>query len=123
MSKRLPSGPNVSDMVSLAAARRMALALPEATEEPHHDMSSSRVNKKIFATVPDNTHLHVMVDEDETAMAVAECPSGCEELWWGKRLSGVRVDLTQVDRELLTELLTESWRRRAPKALLARLEK
>jgi hypothetical protein len=110
-------------MVSMAVARRMALALPEATEEPHHDMSSFRVNKRIFATVPDSTHLHVMVDEDETAMAVAECPSGCEELWWGKRLSGVRVDLAHVDRELLTELLTESWSRRAPKALLARLEK
>ena len=110
-------------MISMAAARRIALSLPEATEEPHHDMSSFRVTKKIFATVPDGTHLHVMVDQDETAMAVAECPSGCEELWWGKRLSGVRVDLTHVDRELLTELLTESWRRRAPKALLARLEK
>ncbi|HVB94319.1 MAG TPA: MmcQ/YjbR family DNA-binding protein [Acidimicrobiales bacterium] len=110
-------------MVSMAAARRVALSLPETTEEPHHDLSSFRVDKKIFATVPDGTHLHVMVDEGETAMAVAACPSGCEELWWGKRLSGVRVDLTQVDRELLTELLTESWRRRAPKALLARLEK
>jgi hypothetical protein len=56
-------------------------------------------------------------------MVVAECASGCEELWWGKRLSGVRVDLTQVDRALLAELLTEAWRRRAPKALVARLEK
>jgi hypothetical protein len=110
-------------MVSMAAARRIALSLPEATEAPHHDMTSFRVNKKIFATVPDGTHLHVMVDQDDTAMAVAECPSGCEELWWGKRLSGVRVDLAVVDRALLTELLTESWTRRAPKALLARLEK
>ncbi|HWD53359.1 MAG TPA: MmcQ/YjbR family DNA-binding protein [Acidimicrobiales bacterium] len=110
-------------MVSMAAARRMALSLPEATEEPHHDMSSFRVNQKIFATVPDATHLHLMVDEDGTAMAVAACPSGCEELWWGKRLSGVRVDLNHVDRALLTELLAEAWRRRAPRALVARLEK
>ncbi len=107
----------------MAAARRVALSLPEATEAPHHDMSSFRVNNKIFATVPDSTHLHVMVDEDDAALAVAECPSGCEELWWGKRMSGVRVDLAHVDGGLLTELLTESWRRRAPKALLSRLEK
>ena len=82
-----------------------------------------RVNKKIFATVPDTTHLNVMVDEDETALAVAvaESPSGCEELWWGKRLKGVRVDLGRMDRRLFTELLTESWRRRAPKARLDRL--
>ncbi|HEX3460661.1 MAG TPA: MmcQ/YjbR family DNA-binding protein [Acidimicrobiales bacterium] len=110
-------------MVSLDDARRIALSLPEATEEPHHDRSSFRVNHKIFATVPDPTHLNVMADEDETALAVAENPSGCEELWWGKRLSGVRVDLDHVDPELLTELLTESWRRRAPKALLSRLAK
>lgn len=71
--------------------------------------------------MPDTTHLNVMVDEDETALAVAESPSGCEELRWGKRLSGVRVDLGHIDRELLTELLTESWRRRAPTARLDRL--
>ncbi|HEX3840753.1 MAG TPA: MmcQ/YjbR family DNA-binding protein [Acidimicrobiales bacterium] len=108
-------------MVSMDDARRIALSLPEASEEPHHDRSSFRVNQKIFATLPDTTHLHVMVDEDETALAVAENPTGCEELWWGKRRSGVRVDLNQVDSELLTELLTEAWRRRAPKALVARL--
>lgn len=108
-------------MVSLDDVRQIALALPGATEEPHHDRSSFRVNTKIFATVPDPTHLNVMVDEDDTALAVAENPRGCEELWWGKRLSGVRVDLGHVDRGLLTELLTESWRRRAPKALLDRL--
>jgi hypothetical protein len=108
-------------MVTMDDARRIALSLPEATEEPHHDRSSFRVNQKIFATVPDATHLNVMAGEDETALAVAENPSGCEELWWGKRLSGVRVDLDHVDPELLTELLTESWRRRAPKALLSRL--
>jgi hypothetical protein len=108
-------------MVTMDDARRIALSLPEATEEPHHDRSSFRVNQKIFATVPDATHLNVMAGEDETALAVAENPSGCAELWWGKRLSGVRVDLDHVDPELLTELLTESWRRRAPKALLSRL--
>jgi hypothetical protein len=108
-------------MVSLDDARQIALALPGATEEPHHDRSSFRVNQKIFATVPDTIHLNVMVDEEETALAVAESPSGCEELWWGKRLSGVRVDLRSIDRDLLTELMTESWRRRAPKALLDRL--
>lgn len=109
------------DMLSLDDARGIALSLPEAAEEPHHDRSSFRVNQKIFATLPDRNHVNVMVDEAETAMAVAECPSGCEELWWGKRLRGVRVDLAHIDRELLTELLTDSWRRRAPKSLVARL--
>ena len=32
--------------------REFALSLPGATEEPHFDMSSFRVQGKIFATVP-----------------------------------------------------------------------
>ena len=42
-----------------------------------------------------------------------------EELWWGKKLSGCRVRLPDADRALVRELLTESWRRKAPKSLLA----
>jgi hypothetical protein len=34
-----------------ATVRRLALSLPETTEEPHHDMTSFRVGGKIFATV------------------------------------------------------------------------
>ena len=50
-------------MTSLERARAFALSLPEATEEPHHDMSSFRVRGKIFATVPpDGEHLHVYLD-------------------------------------------------------------
>jgi hypothetical protein len=42
-----------------------------------------------------------------------------EELWWGKRLQGCRVVLRQAHRALVRELLIESWRRKAPKKLLA----
>ena len=59
-------------MTTLAQARKIALALPEATEEAHHELTSFRVRGKIFATVPDDTHLRVMVDEMEIRAAVAE---------------------------------------------------
>jgi hypothetical protein len=39
-------------MSDLAEARRLALALPEVTEQPHFDMASFRVRGKIFVTVP-----------------------------------------------------------------------
>ena len=80
-------------VTTLAQARKLALALPEVTEEPHHDMASFRVRGKIFATVPDDTHLRVMVDEMEIRAAVAENPDVCEELYWGKRLACVVVNL------------------------------
>jgi hypothetical protein len=107
----------------LDEVRAVALGFPEAAEAPHHDMTSFRVRGKIFATAPaDEAHLHVFVDESETAAAVADAPAWCAELWWGKKLSGVRVTLAAADPERVAELLEESYRRRAPKQLIAQLD-
>ena len=104
----------------LTEARRFALSLPEASEEPHFDLSSFRVRGKIFATVPpDEAHLHIFVDEAEARATVAEDPAAFEELWWGKQLRGVRVNLVVADAARVCELLEESWRRKAPKRLVA----
>jgi len=101
-------------VVKLSEARRVALSLPEAMEKPHHGMPSFRVGDKIFATVPDRGHLHVMVGPDETEMAVSAEPRAFEKLWWGDRLAGVRVNLSVADVGLITVLLSEAWRRKAP---------
>jgi hypothetical protein len=82
-------------------------------------MSSFRVRRKIFATVPpDDAHLHVFVDEAETCAAVAESPTAFEELWWGTQLRGVRVNLAAADADRVSELLEEAWRKRAPRGLV-----
>ena len=105
-------------MVTLAEACRMALSLPEATEEDHHGIPSFRVGNKIFATVPDDEHLRIMLDAHTTHAAVTEDPVMFEQLWWGKKLSGVCVTLGRADRRRLAELLEEAWRRIAPRRLL-----
>jgi hypothetical protein len=106
--------------VSVATVRRLALALPEALEAPHHDMTSFRVAGKIFATVPpEGGRLHVFVDDAEVAASCAEYPAAVEELWWGTKRRGCRVMLMKATPPLVRELLTESWRHRAPKKLLA----
>ena len=103
----------------LEDARRFALSLPETTEEPHFDMSSYRVRGKIFATVPpDQKHLRIFVGPDEVHAAVSEFPRAFEELWWGKELSGVGVNLHAARRDVVCELLESAWRRRAPKTVL-----
>jgi hypothetical protein len=104
-------------------AAKLALSLPEATEAPHFEMRSFRVNGKIFATLtPDGSHLHVFVDEHAVRSAIAEAPNACSELWWGKKLSGVRVSLRDADIEQVSALLEESWRRKAPRRLVLESE-
>lgn len=69
---------------------------------------------RIFATLPDDQHLHVFVDLDEIHLAVAENPLTCEGLWWGTRLRAVRVDLHAANGEVAAELLKGAWQRKAP---------
>jgi len=100
-------------------ARRLALALPEAVELDHHGRPSFRVDGKIFATLWDGQHLNVMLDEGGILTAVQARPGTCSEVWWGKRLAAVRVDLQQADEALLADLLADAWERRAPRRLLS----
>ncbi len=105
-------------VTTLDEAREVALSLPEATEMDHHGMASFRVRGKIFATVPDDGHLRAMVDEDETRVLAASEPSSFAEMWWGKRLACVQVELASVTPDALREVLIDAWRRKAPKRLV-----
>jgi hypothetical protein len=104
--------------VTADEARTLALSLPEAVEQDHHGRPSFRVNGKIFATLWDEGHMNVMLDEGGIVQAAQKQPGVCEEVWWGKRLAAVRVDLGAVDPETLRALLEEAWELRAPKRLL-----
>ena len=99
-------------MISTDQARRAALALPDAIEQDHHGRPSFRVRGRIFATLWDAEHMNVMVDEPGIHTAVQAHPEVCAEVWWGKRLSAVRVDLQRADEELLGELLADAWERK-----------
>ena len=100
--------------------RRLALALPETSEAPHHERTSFRVAGKIFATLPPHSAtLNVLLDEEEARAGAEENPGVVDLLWWGKRLSGVQVQLERADAELVGELLEEAWRRRAPRSVAA----
>jgi len=104
--------------ISGEQARQFALALPEAIEQNHHGRPSFRVGSKIFATLWDENHMNVMLDEGGILTAVESEPEICVEVWWGKRLAAVRVDLRRVDPSLLSKLLGEAWELRAPKRVL-----
>jgi hypothetical protein len=99
-------------------ARSFALELPEAVEQDHHGKPSFRVNGKIFATLWDAEHMNVMLDDGGIVQAVQRNPEACEEVWWGKRLAAVRVELRLAKPAQLEQMLREAWELKAPKRLL-----
>jgi hypothetical protein len=96
----------------------MALALPETTEQNHWGKPSFRIRGRIFATVPDERHVNVMIEPFDVEAAVLAEPESCEELWWGKELRGVRVSLPDAAPNMVAALLESAWRRKASKRLL-----
>jgi hypothetical protein len=106
-------------MTSPEQARRLALALPAVVEQDHHGRPSFRVAGKIFATLWDENHINVMLDEAGILTAVQGTPAVCAEVWWGKRLAAVRVQLDQIDAGKLGELLGDAWEQKAPRRITA----
>ena len=99
--------------MTAAEARALALSFHGAVEQDHHGRPSFRVNGKIFATLWSEEQLNVMLPGERIEQVVAEEPARCEPVWWGKRLSAVRVALPAADAELVERLLAEAWQRRA----------
>jgi hypothetical protein len=91
-------------------ARSVALSFEGAAERDHHGFPAFRTPRRIFATLPDEGHLRVMLPEDDIRAAVAEWPDWCSEQWWGKRLAAVRVSLADCDADVVAELLEDAWR-------------
>ncbi len=94
--------------------RALALALPAVTEADHHGRSSFRLGTAVLATLWAPGILDVMVGESEARAAEG---GAVALLWWGKRLSGVQVDLNAADEATVADLLAEAWTRRAPARL------
>jgi hypothetical protein len=106
--------------VNVKDARRLALALPEATEQPHFHLTSFRVKGKIFATAAFD-YLNVFVDDEQREIMVAVDPKAYETLKWGK-IGYLHVHLAAAKARDVKTLLRAAWERKAPKKLLAQLD-
>ena len=112
----------MADM-SLAQVRKLALALPEVTEEPHFHRTSFRVRGKIFATAaPDEPFLNLMVGESVREPALQIHSHCVEKLFWGKKAAGLVLDLREATPAIVSEMLQQAWKEKAPKSLIAVLE-
>jgi hypothetical protein len=101
--------------VNLPTARRLALSLPDATEEDHHGRSSFRVRGRIFATVPDQEHLNIFIEPMDVDGVVMLGPDVFAPVMWGRAVKGVRVHLPRASSGMVRDLLTAAWRRKIPK--------
>ena len=105
-------------VVTEGDVRRAALALPATTEGPSYGTTGFRVKDRLFARLrPEGDLLVVWTAEKEALMA-----SEPEKFTSTPHYDGhptVLVRMGAVDAEELAELLTESWRLRAPTRLLA----
>ena len=105
-------------MATLQQVRKFIATLPEATEQDHHGFPSFRVANKIFATLPDSLHLHIMLAEPEVRMALEIDSVAFQELRWGQKLSGVRAEIKKASFRVLADLISLAWSCKAPKRLL-----
>lgn len=99
--------------------RRLALALPEVSEQPHFHLASFRVKGKVLATLaPDGSFLNVFVEDAQREMMTAVDPQAYESLWWGK-IAYLHVHLAAAKARDVAALLRSAWERKAPKKLRA----
>jgi hypothetical protein len=103
-----------------AAFRRLALSMPDAHEEPHFERTSFRVQKKIFATMTaDGKEAMVPVKDPDLVQTLLA--SHAEVFFshggWTVRNGSLGVRLAKADPAMMKDLLTEAWKRIAPKRL------
>lgn len=94
-------------MISEKAFRTLALSFPDATEQPHFEITSFRIGKKIFATlnVEHNraTLLLPLLQQDAIVSLNPEAFSPVPNKWGTH--GWTHVDLKKVKKGLLTDAL------------------
>ncbi len=103
--------------VKLEDIRKFALALPDATEEPHHNYGSFRVRGKIFVTIPPGGELlHIFLPDEQRELALALDPDFLEPVHWGSKVLGVRAKLPLARKATVLKLIEQAYVFKAAKA-------
>ena len=96
--------------IKLDEVRKVALALPDTTEEPHHTFGSFRVKGKIFVTIPpEGDLLHIFLPDETRELALARDPQFLEPVYWGAKILGVRAHLRKAKKSTVLELVKQAY--------------
>jgi hypothetical protein len=110
-------------IVTFAQLRRLCLALPEVEERETWGEATFRVRDKIFVMgAPEGKVVSIKASLDDQAGLVAMDPSVFAVSAYTGRFGWVNVKLAKVRPELAQRLVTNAWKRTAPKRLAATLE-
>jgi predicted DNA-binding protein (MmcQ/YjbR family) len=106
-------------MVTQDTFRKMALAFLDATEEPHFEKPSFRVNKKIFATLDlknDRAVLKLSETDQSVFGAFDKAIIYPVKGTWGKQ-GWTTVELKTIRKDMLKAMLTAAYCHVAPARL------
>jgi hypothetical protein len=103
--------------------RKLCLALPEAEERETWGEATFRIKDRIFAMgSPDGEFISVKASLDDQAGLVAMDPETFAPSAYTGRFGWVQVRLAGVGSELAQRLLTNAWKRTAPRRLASEFE-
>jgi hypothetical protein len=107
-------------MISPAAYRAIALAMPHATEGSHFEATDFRIANKIFATWrEDRQQAVVKLTPDDQTMLLETMPAALSRLPGGWGLKGwTKLHLDAASEAEVRHVVTLAWRTVAPKKLL-----
>lgn len=106
-------------MLDAATARNIALSMPEAEERQHHEHPDFRVKNKIFATLwPKEARAVVKLSLPEQKNLLKSSPRVFSTNAWSRQ-GWTNVHLKHITAERFRDVVENSWRRVAPKRLVA----
>ena len=109
--------------MTFAQLRRQCLALPEVEERETWGEATFRVRDKIFVMgAPEGKVVSIKASLDDQAGLVAMDPSVFAVAAYTGRFGWVNVKLAKGRPELAQRLVTNAWKRTAPKRLVAKFE-
>lgn len=98
--------------------RAIAMSLPEVVERQTWGKPTFRVQNKLFVTLaPDGTSATLKSSREEQRALIAAAPDTFTTAPYLGRHGWITVQLAHVDKTQMEELVTDAWRRVAPKGL------
>ena len=112
-------------MATEADVRKIALSLPETTEKPSYGTPGFRVKDKLFLRIRSEAEGGLVVFVEDLEEKEALLQSSSKKFFTTPHYDGyatVLVNIRAVGVKELRELITDSWRNRAPKKILQQFD-